>query len=304
MKIHTLYRSVTNCIIKDLDAGVASWTKPWKNGCTNGIMPHNGATHRSYHGINVMILWCEREEKGYRTANWMTYQQAKAIGAQVRVGEKATTIVFTKKFNITDRETLENKTIPMLKTYTVFNADQIDGLPIRELKIVPPGKRIEHVEQFAANTAAQISIRGNKACYIPSLDMIALPEKHQFKSLEHFYATELHELGHWTGAKQRLDRDLSHRFGSKAYAAEELVAELTAAFLCAELQIPGELRHAEYIASWINLLKEDPKAIFTAAGKASQAAEYLKAFSEHPLHCPHNQRALFSDNHNRGYPNA
>lgn len=279
MNIHELAERVTNSIIKDLEAGVASWTKPWKNGRTSGILPHNGATNRAYNGINVIVLWSEREEKGYKTPNWMTYQQAKEIGGQVRKGEKSTTIVFTKKINIKDKETEEEKRIPMLKTYAVFNEDQIDGLPSQEPEILPPEKRIERVEQFVEATKANIQIGGNKASYIPDLDLITMPHKHQFKSLEHFYATELHELGHWSGKKDRLDRDLSHRFGSQKYAAEELVAELTAAFLCAGLDIKGELKHAEYIASWIKLLKDDARAIFTASNKASQAAEYLKNFS-------------------------
>ena len=280
MNIQQLYASVTYRIIKDLEAGVAPWVKPWRNGRTTGIMPHNGATHRPYNGINVMILWAEREQHGYDTSNWMTYRQALALGGQVRKGEKATTVVFTKKLTVKDRETEEEKKVGMLRTYAVFNEDQIDGLPIESVAIIPPEKRDERIEGFIAATEASIRIGGNKACYIPSLDFIALPEKRQFKSLEHFYATSLHELGHWTGAKPRLDRDLSKRFGTKSYAAEELIAELTAAFLCAHLNIQGELKHAEYIATWITLLKEDDRAIFTAASKASQAAEYLRSFSE------------------------
>ena len=280
MKVHELYASVTNRIIKDLEAGVAPWVKPWKNGKTTGIMPHNGATHRPYNGINVMLLWAERETKGYATPNWMTYKQALTVGGRVRAGEKSTTVVFTKKLHIKDKETEEDKTVGMLRTYAVFNEDQIDGLPVEQVEILPPDQREENVEAFIAATEVQIRMGGNKACYVPSLDFVALPEKHQFKTLEHFYATALHECSHWTGTKHRLDRDLKNRFGTKAYAAEELVAELSAAFLCAHLGITGELRHADYIANWLELLKEDDRAIFTAASKAQQAADYLRAFSE------------------------
>lgn len=280
MSIHQLYDRVTHSVIKDLEAGVAPWTKPWKNGPATGIMPHNGATHRPYHGINVMILWAEREEKGYSTPNWMTYRQAQTLGAQVRKGEKATTIVFTKKLHFKDKETDEEKQVSMLRTYSVFNEDQIDGLIRAEPQELPPEARIEAIEAFLKATGAQVNIGGNKACYVPSLDFICMPYAHQFKSIERYYATSFHEHAHWTGHKSRLDRDLSKRFGTKAYAAEELVAELSAAFLCAHLGIAGELRHAEYIATWIKLLKDDSRAIFTAAAKASQAADFLRAFSE------------------------
>ena len=152
MKIADLYKSVTASIIKDLEAGAAPWVKPWKNGKTTGIMPHNGATHRPYSGINVMLLWAERELKGYTTPNWMTYRQALGLGAQVRGGEKATTIVFTKKLHVKDKETEEDKTVPMLCTYAVFNEDQIDGLPVQEVEILPPEQRQEKVEAFIAST--------------------------------------------------------------------------------------------------------------------------------------------------------
>jgi antirestriction protein ArdC len=142
-----------------------------------------------------------------------------------------------------------------------------------------PDQKQDKAATFIAATKADIRIGGDRACYIPALDFITLPPESAFKSREHFLATSLHECGHWTGAKSRLDRDLKSRFNEKAYAAEELIAELNSAFLCAHLGIRGELRHAEYIASWISLLKEDDRAIFTAASKASQAANFLRAFS-------------------------
>jgi antirestriction protein ArdC len=281
MNVHELYASVTAKIIRELEAGVVSWTQPWKNARTSGaIMPHNGATGRPYNGINVMLLWAERQDKGYRTSNWMTFKQALDMKAQVRKGEKATTVVFTKQLQVKDRETEKEKKVGMLRTYCVFNQDQIDGLPNRDYEILPPEKCIENVETFVRATEADIRLGGNKACYVPSMDFVALPPRHQFRSLEHFYATELHELAHWSAHEKRLNRDLKGRFGTKAYAAEELVAELSAAFLCAHLGIEGELRHADYVANWVALLKEDDRAIFTAASKASQAAEYLRMFSE------------------------
>jgi antirestriction protein ArdC len=163
----------------------------------------------------------------------------------------------------------------------VFNVAQIDGLPASttgQVEKTPDQKR-DHVDTFIAATKADIRIGGDRACYVPALDFICLPPESAFKSREHLLVTSLHECGHWTGARSRLDRDLKSRFNEKAYAAEELIAELTAAFLCAHLGITGELRHADYIASWICLLKEDDRAIFTAASKASQAANFLRAFS-------------------------
>ena len=274
-----MYESVTNNIIDDLENGVAPWTKPWKNGNTGGIMPMNAATKRSYNGINIPILWHAQLSRDYPTASWMTYKQANEIGGQVRGGEKSTHIVFTKKLTIKDRESEEEKQIGMLKAYSVFNLAQIDGLFQETAVEVSQEQRQDAVTAFVAATKADIRIGGDRACYVPALDFITVPPESAFITKEHFLATNLHELGHWTGAKSRLDRDLKSRFNEKSYAAEELVAELTAAFLCAHLNIKGELRHAEYINNWIQLLKEDDRAIFTASSKASQAANFLRAFS-------------------------
>jgi antirestriction protein ArdC len=282
MKIADLYRQVTASIIADLEQGVAPWTKPWKNGNTGGIMPINAATKRSYNGINIPILWHAQISRGYPTASWMTYKQATEIGGQVRGGEKSTHIVFTKKLTLKDRESEEEKQIGMLKAYSVFNVTQIDGLEPSPNGLIEEtsAQQQDKVDCFIAATKADIRIGGDRACYVPALDFITVPPESAFNTREHFLATNLHELGHWTGAKSRLDRDLKSRFNEKAYAAEELIAELTAAFLCAHLNIKGELKHAEYINSWIQLLSEDDRAIFTASSKASQAADYLRAFSK------------------------
>ncbi len=273
MKVSDLYSSVTNNIIKQLEAGVAPWVKPFKDGRASGVMPMNAASGRGYSGINIPILWHAAEMHGYPTHGWLTYRQAQAAGAQVRAGEKATTVVFTKRLLIKDKATEEEKRVGMLRTFAVFNAAQVDGLkvlPAPEPLAIPP---------FITATKADIR-PGARPMYVPSLDFIAMPEMSCFKGEEHYHATLLHEACHWTGPKTRLDRDLSGRFGTKSYAAEELVAELGAAFLCAHLGIKGELRHAEYIGNWLELLKADDRAIFTAASKASQAADYLRSFSE------------------------
>ena len=279
MKLANLYAQVTNQIVAELESGAIPWTKPWRNTTPVGsVMPHNAATNRPYSGINIPILWGAAQGGGYDRHLWMTYKQALSADAQVRGGEHGTIVVFTKKLKVGDDE--DERLVSMLRTYTVFNVAQIDGLPETKPMILTEVERIQGVEAFVKATEAEIKTGGNQPMYVPSLDYIVMPPAGAFRTVEHFYATMLHECGHWAGAEKRLNRDLKNRFGTKAYAAEELVAELTAAFLCAHLGIQGELRHAGYIADWIRLLKEDDRAVFTAASKASQAAEFLRAFSE------------------------
>lgn len=286
MLIQALYDNVTAQIIAQLESGAAPWLRPWKNGRTTGLMPQNFISGRAYSGINVPILWGAASGAGYDRHEWLTFKQAIAAKACVRKGEKGTAICFMKKLTVTDRSADADegatKSIPLMKTYYVFNVDQIDGLKAREPKPLPQFTPIESAAAFVAATGANIKTGGNSAHYVPSMDYIALPPAEQFKNPASYYATAFHELGHWTGDKARLDRNLTGRFGTQAYAAEELVAELCAAFTCAALEIAAELRHADYIANWIKLLKSDSRAIFTAAAKASQAANYLAAFSAIP----------------------
>ena len=275
MHIAALYESVTKRIIADLENGVASWVKPWSGGGV-GALPTNAATGRGYNGINIPILWHAALSEGYSSQGWMTFKQAQGLGATVRAGEKGTHVVFTKKLTVKKED--EEKQVAMLRAYTVFNIAQIDGLEV-DAPVVPDISPHEATEAFISATKADIRHGGGRACFVPSQDFIALPPKSSFINVESYYATSLHELGHWSGHKTRLDRDLSGRFGGEAYAAEELVAELNAAFLCAHLGIPGELRHSEYLGHWLTLLKGDSRAIFTASSKASQAANFLRAFS-------------------------
>jgi antirestriction protein ArdC len=224
MKIAALYESVTQSIIRDLEAGVASWTKPWKNANTGGILPMDAATKRCYNGVNIPILWHAQLTRGYPTANWMTYKQAQDIGVQVRAGEKSTHVVFTKKLRLKDKETDEEKHIGMLKAYSVFNIAQIDGLEPEVIEEASPEVRRDTAQLFIEATKVDIRIGGDRAAYIPALDFIILPPESAFETREHFLATALHECGHWSGHKSRLDRDLKSRFNEKAYAAEELIA--------------------------------------------------------------------------------
>lgn len=275
MAVADLYRSVTDRIVRDLEAGVASWTRPWRMGNAGGVMPVNGASGRPYSGINVVILFFEREEKGYAEPRWMTFRQALAQGAHVRKGEKATTVVFTKKLTVGEQD--EARQISMLRQFSVFNVAQIDGLPAPP---VAPPREPGHVDRFVDATKASIRYGGDRAFYSPHHDFVQLPPRAAFRDGANHDATLLHELCHWSGHTSRLDRQLRNRFGTQSYAAEELIAEFGAAFLCAHLGIKGELRHAEYIADWLRLLKDDDRAVFTAASRASQAADFLRAFSE------------------------
>ncbi|WP_294538190.1 zincin-like metallopeptidase domain-containing protein [uncultured Rhodoblastus sp.] len=283
MKIDDLYQSVTLSIIADLEAGVPVWVQPWKTKkrTSLGLLPANLATGRTYSGINIPVLWQAAKSAGYADHAWMTFQQALALDAHVRKGEKGTHIVFTKKLLVKGDDDDDNaRQISMLRGYTVFNVSQIDGLPT---KLATPEEVTcpteDDIDRFIAATKAEIRHGGSRACFVPALDIIQLPALSAFVNIESYYATKLHELGHWSGHDSRLNRDLKNRFGTKAYAAEELIAELTSAFLCAHLGINGELRHASYIDNWIALLKEDNRAIFTAASKASQAADFLRSFT-------------------------
>ena len=209
----------------------------------------------------------------------MTYKQCLSLGAQVRKGERSTEVVFTKRLLVKKEE--EEKSIGMLRTYNVFNASQVDNLAALEQTPREPVELLSDVDDFIAATEAKIEHGGNRACYVGlPHDTVCLPMPEQFKGMEHYYATALHELVHWTGATHRLDRDMSGRFKSQSYAAEELVAEFGAAFLCAHLGIEGRLRHADYIDNWLKLLKSDDRAIFTAASLASKASDFLRAHSE------------------------
>lgn len=268
-----IYQQITNKIIEALEAGTTPWVKPW---ASLGA-PRNAATGREYSGINNILL----SMNSFSSNQWLTFNQAKAAGGMVRKGERGTTVVFYKPLKIEDKNAInadENeKVIPLLRAFTVFNIDQIDGLPEKFKKEIKP-----EVDNFASNPAAEallakadIQHGSSRACFIPSIDKIHLPNKVDFNTIPDYYATALHELTHWTGHKDRLARNFNGRFGDEAYAFEELVAELGAAFLCARAEVNGQLQHESYIASWLKVLKNDKKAIFTAASAARKAAEFL-----------------------------
>ena len=279
----SVYETVTNSIIEELKNNVVPWIRPWKSAISP--FPYNAVSQRHYGGVNVLLLWATASQRGYINPAWLTFKQAVGLGGTVKKGEKATAIVYAstlKKVQANDAGEETEEDIPFLKFYSVFNLEQTVGLPARlyqlpELK--PIGQRLFHVEAFLRRVGATMRHGGDKAYYSPSEDIIVLPRMEDFVNLGHYYATSLHEHVHFSGHPKRLNRDLTGRFGSRSYAAEELIAELGAAFLCSFLQVKGELRHASYISSWLELLENDSKAIFTAASHASKAAEYLRSFS-------------------------
>jgi antirestriction protein ArdC len=278
-----VYEIVTAKIVAELEQGTVPWVKPWQG---SGIadLPYNAATGRRYNGVNVLLLWAATLDKGYRHATWLTFLQASALGGKVRKGEHATGIVFAGDA-VKETETGEERKKHFLRFHAVFNVEQVEGLP-EPIMGSPPARPLDEAlaeaDAFITALGAQVRHGGNRAGYSPDLDSIILPHREKFESDAHYLGVKLHEHGHWTGHKRRLDRDLTGRFGDAAYAAEELVAELTAAFMSAELGIPGRLRHPEYIASWLKVLGADTRAIFTAAAKATEAANYMRRVAMPP----------------------
>jgi antirestriction protein ArdC len=276
-----LYAEVSARIVAELETGAAPWVKPWR--ATAGAnVPCNAMTNRPYSGCNVVLLWLAASA-GYPTPRYLTFNQAKELGGNVRKGEHGTKVYFVKQLIVKDKDDADHdRVVPMLREYTVFNVAQCDGLPERILHGKPvavrnPDERDATADEFLAATRADIREQPtDRACYHVGADWIEMPLFSSFKSGDNFYATAFHELAHWTGASHRYAREFGQRFGDMRYAAEELVAELTAAFLCAEFNMDGDLRHAGYLASWIKLLKDDNRAFFTACSKAQAAADYLR----------------------------
>jgi antirestriction protein ArdC len=270
--------AVTAQIIELLDAGVAPWVRPWST-TGQSDMPTNFATQRTYRGANVLNLWMVQTARGYDTAEWMTFKQAIDLGACVRKGEHGTPVFFVSALERKEKNAkgeLIERHVPFWKSFTVFNIAQVDGLPER-LPVAPRPEieRLARVDAYLAAVGATVHLGGDRAYYSPATDSITLPRPEQFESGAAFYGTALHEHAHWVGGPSRLAREFGKRFGDQAYAFEELVAELSAAFLCAELQIPGRLQHPEYIANWAAVLRADSKAIWTAGARAAEAVQFL-----------------------------
>lgn len=283
----SLYFEITDRIIADLERGCVPWVKPWGAAKVAVGLPRNAASGRGYSGINILILWGAVIERAYASQNWLTFRQALALGGSVRRGEHGATIVHADRFIPKEEkerakaEDIEPQAIPYLKRFTVFNVAQCDGLPeqlYQQTIPLPERETIPHAEALIEASGADMRIGGDRAFYMPGTDFIQVPPQPAFFDPINYYRTCFHELGHWTGHQTRLARDLSGSFGSKSYAREELTAEMAAAFVCATLGIEPSVRHADYIGSWLAVLREDNRAIFHAASLASKAADFLLAF--------------------------
>ena len=284
-----IYQEVTDRIIAVMEKGELPWLKPWKKsgkGDAVAQLPYNAISGKNYSGVNTLLLFVRSMEQGYQSNAWLTFKQAKELGGHIRKGEKGTTITYASAYMVKEEVNgkTEEKKIPFLKKYTVFNVEQCDELDMTKFQELKPMKRPEgfaDLDSFIASTGAIINHGGDKAAYYgDKRDFIIMPRVEQFEDTERYYGTLLHELTHWTGNKKRCDRNLSGRFGSESYAMEELVAEMGSAFLCAQFGIHCELEHASYLQSWLKVLKADKKAIFTAASKAQQAANFLNDYSK------------------------
>lgn len=277
-----IYTTMTQKIITSLENDMIPWHQPWMS--SMDVMKPLRANHQPYSGVNILFLWIAACEKGYTSNHWLTMKQANSLNAKVRKGEKATQIVYADKFDkevVNDKGETEIQKIPFLKSYWVFNADQIEGLPtayyVPELhRHLNPDIRDEKLDAFIDKTKAQIE-EGNEACYRRVSDKIEMPPFENFENAMSYYGVLSHELTHWTGHKLRLGREFG-KYGDETYAKEELVAEIASCFLGAELGFEPAFRedHVPYIQSWLKVLKNDKKFIFQAAAQAQKACEYLQ----------------------------
>jgi antirestriction protein ArdC len=285
----SLYQEITDKIVAELEGGRVPWVQPWGTPATNAslAMPKNAASRRRYSGINVLILWGAVIERGFSGQSWLTFRQALSLGGYVRRGERGTTVVYADRFVPNDERQRAEVTgekaqaIPFLKRFTVFNTDQCEDLPAEITSVAPPpppGLVEPGAEALIAATGADFRIGGTRAFYSVEDDFVQVPPPPAYFETINWHRTAFHELGHWTGAKHRLGRDMSGSFGSKSYAREELVAEMAGAFICASLGIVPTVRHADYIGSWLEVLREDNRAIIRAASAASKAADCILGF--------------------------
>jgi antirestriction protein ArdC len=284
-----IYRRITDKIIAELEQGIVPWVQPWSSSQQLSPLglPLNGLTRRAYSGINILLLWSAFEEKGFASPYWLTFKQCIAMGGSVRKGMKGTPVYFADKF-VPQKEKAraeqdgdEASAIAFLKRYTVFNAEQCEGLPAGLFGVVEPRQPREIVpeaEALIGATGADFRVGGDQAFYVPSEDFIRIPHQTAYADQINYYRTAFHELGHWTGHKGRLARNLTTKFGTVDYAREELVAEMATAFVCASLGIVPTVRHADYIGNWLQVLKEDARAIVKAASLASKACNFILQF--------------------------
>jgi antirestriction protein ArdC len=284
-KSFDLYAHVTNTIVAAIEAGATEFSLPWQRTGIGDVLPLNASTGAAYNGVNILSLWAEAMTRGYSRGLWATYRQWAALGAQVRKGARGACVVFYKEFDAepdpaNDSDDGKRR---VARASWVFNAQDVDGYAQPDLPDRPPIDKLVMAEILVEKNQPDIRHGGDQAYYAPKADYIQIPDERLFSAAdsarrtEDYYAVLFHELTHWTGASHRLNRDMHKRFGDRTYAMEELVAELGSAFLCGELSITPVPRpdHAGYIAGWLDAMKADKRAIFTAAARASEAARYL-----------------------------
>lgn len=301
-KKQDVYREITDAIVRAIEQNPGSVELPWHRGGASHDRPRNAYSGKAYSGVNVLTLWLDAEVKRYSSDLWATYKQWEMLGAYVQKGEKGSPIVFYKRFDPKPSEEAgkypDSKPRFYARTSKVFNAHQVKDFEPPKLTARNLVEVIQTADKLVSSTGADIRHGGDTACYNWNGDYIRMPDKERFTGTsnstptEAYYAVLFHELTHWSGHDTRLKRDLKTRFNKNAYAMEELVAELGAAFLCAELKVSNSHRldHAAYIANWLEVFKNDKKAVFTAARKASEAADYL-AKLDNPAPAPKAEEA-------------
>ncbi len=282
----SIYERITADIVAAIERGAGDWRMPWHHDGNLAARPINAATGVGYRGINILALWAAAEHAGYCQGLWGTYRCWERLGAQVRKGERATLGVFWKTTEeARDEEEQPARSARMFaRGFSLFNVAQVDNYVSPEAHHLPESERIAHADAFIAALKIPVVVDAAMAYYAPATDTVHLPPFALFRDGTSAVAVSAHEHAHATGAKHRLDRNLTGRFGSDAYAMEEAVAELTASFILADLGIAHHPRpdHAAYIAAWLDVLKDDPRAIFTAASKAQRAADWMHAQQPSP----------------------
>ena len=280
-----IYQAVTDQVIAALETGTPPWVCPWTRSA-GSMLPANAASSRAYRGINVLLLTMQAAVRGYDQQRWLTFNQARALGAHVRRGEEGTGIVFFKMHEVegvapmpaASNDAPGRRVIPLLRSFTVFNVCQVEDLPPALTALPSPAAEwtpIAEADGVLQRSGATIRHGGDRAFYRPADDVIQLPPQAQFPDAGRYYNVALHELTHWTGHTDRCNRPLTGRSNLSAYAFEELVAEMGAAFLSGHCGLAGELQHASYISHWLEALRGDKRLIFTAASLAQKAADYL-----------------------------
>lgn len=294
-----VYKRVTDQIVKAIVMGTSAYEMPWNTiGASSGL-PKNAVTGKYYRGVNVVALWAAAHAEGYPESTWATFKQWGELGHKIRRGEKAAIGVFWKPLDAPDTVEAADDNADaddrrfVARAFTVFNAAQVEGYEPPALPARADHERITHADAFIAALGADIRHGGNRAFYNSSSDYIQMPQFEAFVDPVAYYSVLAHEATHWTGHCSRLNRDLKNRFGSESYAAEELIAELGAAFIAADLGLAPEPKpeNAAYIDSWLKILKADTRAIFTAASQAQHSADYLHRLQSNPAPLPAVQAA-------------